>query len=383
MKYSTYIDTLDLRISCSTQEQQHSCIRLVEDIARKGNLAVKDNIEKNYREKNIFYRNTLISGLKSGYDGKNKQFYVNIRFAGLKSYDDQTDEIRLNLLVELVKSLNDLHIQWEVREIDIALDVNSDFSDVLFVCSKKTPNTKYFGLDEKQQYDTTKYIEEPSSNLTQIACQYDKSIKEGLDSNITRNEIKCKQKCLSEAKGINKLMDRLKGVVERYKVLYFESKEEKNHMLSQLSKSQSITKRLQKKLKLDSYAISFDIQEVEEFLKNLFNIKTVVKQDNKRTSSYNMYIPNKVQKNTKPTLYGIVTSKLKGFYTYINSKKSRSISMKKDQKTNRINFRCSNEEWAFYQSLKGSGLTISSFISSIIKTTKRYKKFDNLINGGY
>lgn len=30
--------------------------------------------------------------------------------------------------------------------------------------------------------------------------------------------------------------------------------------------------------------------------------------------------------------------------------------MKKEKKTNRINFRYSNEEWAFYQSLKESGL---------------------------
>lgn len=55
--------------------------------------------------------------------------------------------------------------------------------------------------------------------------------------------------------------------------------------------------------------------------------------------------------------------------------------MRKDQKTNRINFRCSNEEWAFYQSLKEKGLTISSFISTSIKTTNRYKKFNFLING--
>lgn len=55
--------------------------------------------------------------------------------------------------------------------------------------------------------------------------------------------------------------------------------------------------------------------------------------------------------------------------------------MKKHQKTNRINFRCSNEEWSFYQSIKESGLTISSFISSSIKATNRYRKFYNLING--
>lgn len=56
--------------------------------------------------------------------------------------------------------------------------------------------------------------------------------------------------------------------------------------------------------------------------------------------------------------------------------------MKKQQKINRINFRCSNEDWAFYQSLKEDGLSISTFITTSIKMTNRYKNYNCLVNGG-
>ena len=54
---------------------------------------------------------------------------------------------------------------------------------------------------------------------------------------------------------------------------------------------------------------------------------------------------------------------------------------KKQNKCNRINFRCSNEDWIFFQTLREKGVNISAFITSSVKMTDRYKKFDNLING--
>lgn len=57
--------------------------------------------------------------------------------------------------------------------------------------------------------------------------------------------------------------------------------------------------------------------------------------------------------------------------------------MKKQNKINRINIRCTDEEWYFLQNLKLEGINITSFITSTFKNTNQYKKYYNLINGIY
>lgn len=55
--------------------------------------------------------------------------------------------------------------------------------------------------------------------------------------------------------------------------------------------------------------------------------------------------------------------------------------MKKQNKVNRINIRCTDEDWYFFQHLKAEGMSISKFLTSSFKNTDRYKHYYNILNG--
>ncbi len=55
--------------------------------------------------------------------------------------------------------------------------------------------------------------------------------------------------------------------------------------------------------------------------------------------------------------------------------------MRKQKKCNRINFRCTDEDWCFLQSLRAEHINISQFITTAFKTTDRYKKFYSITKG--
>ncbi|MGB6327903.1 MAG: hypothetical protein WBF48_03190 [Halarcobacter sp.] len=54
--------------------------------------------------------------------------------------------------------------------------------------------------------------------------------------------------------------------------------------------------------------------------------------------------------------------------------------MKKQNKINRLNVRCTDEEWHFFQHLKAEGISISKFITASFKNTDRYKNFYSIFN---
>lgn len=55
--------------------------------------------------------------------------------------------------------------------------------------------------------------------------------------------------------------------------------------------------------------------------------------------------------------------------------------MKKNTKTNRVQFRCDEQDYYFLQSLREKGMTISSYLTNCIKLTETYRHYDCMMNG--
>jgi len=240
----------------------------IENLIRNYNLIIKDRKYKNYMIKKVMHNKKVLT-IKSCYDGENNEYYIHIRFAGLTNYRDE-DNISFNLLIEITTLLKNKNIPFEIREIDIALDVYCNYKNVVMLCTKKTPKTKYYTLNEKQPFKTTRYLEKATRNSKIRSYTYCKTTKENLNKDITRNEIKFKRQCLKDCKTSNELIEVITKNINRYKVLYFRTLEEKQYLLNKLGTETSINKRVQKKYKIYRYELTFDIEYIEMFINELY-----------------------------------------------------------------------------------------------------------------
>jgi len=185
------------------------------------------------------------------------------------------------ILIDICGYLNSRYIPFNIIELDIALDIFTDFNNILVLCTKKIPKVNYYKAEEKQYYDSTKYIEKSkeSHKISQYAYYYDKSSKENLDFKLTRFELKLTSQFFNRNR--EKIYNLILKALERYCVLYIRKQKTKKQLM----------------LKYDNYEINRrkDLEKLEYNLERCyFNMRII-------TDFFNMlYAAQSLSNTTKP-----------------------------------------------------------------------------------
>ena len=295
MTYSTYIDTIGIQIDCNdtfTQHEVHNSIlgfsNSLSFYVTYKDYPIAPNSTIMKREYYIHKNNTTLATIKTGFftsghamSGYKQQYYVKVLFAGLKSYNSLLDKVSQDYLFRICAYLNDRAIRFKLTELDLAIDMLCPYENVLAVCTKKSPKTKYYKLGEIQKYATTTWIEDiplkfKRDNAVLRSYVYDKTLKEAskknyLQSAITRWELKL------QAKYFNKYgfsIDSITKALNRYHVMYFNNVSDKNSMIAAYNAYSSVQKREIKRLGFDNYRITPNIEYIQGFIETLLSVRS-------------------------------------------------------------------------------------------------------------
>ncbi len=282
--YTTEIDTIALQINCPDDALQRALIADILNYIRDVFNSYIDPI-KYYAgavrstEYKIYCNARTVVSFKTGYSHNN--YYISIKFAGLKTYDFKTDETSSNYLWTIVAYLNTRQIRWSLSEMDIAIDVRDvDFSNLLAVCTSHTSRTQYHTLGEVQlYYGETTYIEKfetdgAKSTAIKRAYLYNKTLKEwvkhgnALGFNLQRFEIKL------QAGYFNKYgfdINMLASSLYMYHLLYFENVVDKDALIGRYNSYSIVRQREIDRMGLERYRLYFDIEYINYFIYLLTN----------------------------------------------------------------------------------------------------------------
>jgi len=228
----------------------------------------------------VYYKGTYICSISTGmyttYD-KNKLpndvYYISIKLAGLKRYNDAVDNASSDCLFRLCNLFNSKDFIFRITQLDIAIDINAKFNKVLAVCTKRTPNTAYYSLSEQQIFEETRYVENIAYNrrhkVSKHAYTYDKAHKEGLSYDLTRFELSLNPKFFSK-NGLN--IDSIAKALDRYHVMYFPTIKEKNSKIDTYESCKNFRFRDVKKIGFEPYRLYPNLDYINKFLLRMFKI---------------------------------------------------------------------------------------------------------------
>jgi hypothetical protein len=289
MKYTTGIDTLALQIDCNDGMTQHVILDgllMQQNNFPSTHLAYQDytfgtNTNLKKRKHIFFCKSTKLATIDTGsyryYNYQNysfeTKFYINIKFAGLRSYNELADKTAYDFLLLICSYLNTRGIFYKLTELDICIDSFCKMENILAICTRKAPKTQYYPLNSVQRYDTTTYIEKIAKNKLKSAVlrayTYDKGYKEELDQDITRFEIKLgstyfrRYGCSAES---------IVNALNRYSVLYFEDVNLKNAKMEAYSNYQVVRKREIQRLEFEKYRLYADAKWIMDYINHLYSV---------------------------------------------------------------------------------------------------------------
>ena len=203
MIHSTQIDTIGLQVDFTSSLEQHEIFSLINKHLKEDEIFIDTNNFKTI----IYSSRTIIGTIKMGMcrmknlldNNLINNHYITIRFAGLKRYNTKIDTSSRDILISICAWLNTFQIKFRLIELDIAIDINSQLDNVLVLCTKKSPKTEYYDLNQKQFYTDTIYREnmkkEKLKKTVLRADYYNKRLKERKSKNelgfdLTRFEVK-------------------------------------------------------------------------------------------------------------------------------------------------------------------------------------------------
>jgi len=288
MEYRTEIDTVGIQIDCNDSGEQQGVLSNIVGFAMGLNSlyvgyqdhaigGIDTGIIK--REYSIYCNQVLIATIHKGTTRMKNEgsygivYYINIKFAGLKRHHEVLDKASNEVLLWICAHLNTEGIVFKLTELDICLDVECAFDQMLAICTQRSPKTHYHALGDRQVYDTTTYIEKiEKKKLNKAVLRsyfYDKTHKENLNIQITRFEIKLQPMHFSR-NGFS--IESIAKVLDRYYVMYFESTEEKNEIIDAYNRYQNVRKRERQKLRLDDYRVYFNTRHISDFIQHIYTV---------------------------------------------------------------------------------------------------------------
>ncbi len=281
MIHTTTVDTVAIQIDSNKDKTQREILeRLLYFIRESGfYIGYEDNIVGigiPKRKHFIYANNTTIATINTGVSSHGRNYYINIKFAGLKKYNDLLDTASHNSLLTICTYLNSRSIIFKLTELDVCIDIECKFEHILAICTKKSARSKYYDFLSKQAYDTTTYIEKikkvKRDKALLRAYVYDKSAKEGLCTPITRFELKLQSKYFSKY-GFR--IDNIQKAFDRYHVMYFPNIEDKYRKIEEYRSYKHVYKRERERLELDNYRLHADMGYIEHFIYNMLSVGTI------------------------------------------------------------------------------------------------------------
>jgi hypothetical protein len=287
MEYETHIDTVTVQIDCDDSVMQQMLLKeLLGYINTFGLYTGSKDVNENKAtdiikvEYALYANNSTLLTINTGsfrtiinarYVIK---YYVSVKLAGLKSYNEDSDRQSNDILMLLCAYLNSNQIVFKFAELDVAIDANIPFEHMVAVCTKKTPKTNYWEFGEQKVYENqTTYIEKiEKSKLNKAILRsyvYDKSLKEGLPYNMTRFEIKL-QSAFFNKYGFD--INPIQNALNRYHVMYFEDLGLKNSKIDAYNHYQKPQKREIQRLGFEEYRLYPNVDYIASFIDYLLNI---------------------------------------------------------------------------------------------------------------
>ena len=285
LHYTTEIDTLAIQLNFINNTAQREILNNIFNYIRKiFNSYIKaisyevGSVTKMKHE--IYSNNRIVLSFETGYSHGN--YFIKMIFAGLKTYDVVVDETSYNYLLVIVAYINTKGWNWNLAELDVAIDIaHVNFNNLLAICTSKTA-TQYHDLDEIQRYDgETTYVEKfytKHSLLSAIkrSYLYYKTLKELIKHNnilgfdLQRFEVKLQAPYFTKY-GFD--IDILQKTLGKYHLLYFNSIDEKNALIMRYNNHKSgIRQREIQRWQLDNYRLHFNIDYIHNFIYTLITI---------------------------------------------------------------------------------------------------------------
>ena len=283
MKHYTQIDNINLQITCDDKEEQKMHKDALLTLIEENELLKPVYPDYNKNERDIIIRNkrNTIATIRTAafYAGKDMngepivKFYVSIRFKGLASYVKRLEKLSNDLLWKIAAFMKTRDIRCTVTALDICLDVECLFNQMLVICTIPYKRTEYYKLTEKQIYITSTYIEKISKKKLKRSAlwsyYYYKTSKDKLDFPLTRYELKLTSKWFN-AHGLQ--MDTIENTLNRYHILVFDSLEVKNSKITEYNKHSIVRDAELDQMKLEDFRVIPDIDYIDHFLRTLFSI---------------------------------------------------------------------------------------------------------------
>ena len=286
VKHETHIDTVALQIDSDNPIEQRNKLNLLQHCIKSNRLGFLENTKcfSEVDKYNLVFGGRKILTVHSGTTKiKDKsmkklvnQYYIRIRFAGLKSYDKKQDDVSYNALMTICAWLNTTRTNYRLVELDVAIDVNCSFDNILAVCVDKSPKTIYHEAGCNQYFGgvPTSYIEKyhhtlEAKNAVVRAYVYDKSLKEKLLNTITRFELKLQNRFFLRN---DFSVDSIVNALNKYYLMHFYSIEEKD-LRSRIYNVPNIkiNKELYR-LGLERYRLHPNIDVIKEFIRRIKSV---------------------------------------------------------------------------------------------------------------
>jgi len=289
--FKTVIDSVGIRIECSSAYEQRVILNRLLEYVRGSNPSYFINY-KDYvinpmtgainREYFIYSHSKTLASLTSmSYQAGKKRrttvYYVKVTWAGIKTYNEFTDNLSLLCMLSMTSWLRYNKIDFRLSELDLGIDVQSDFEHVFVLPVKRVPNVKYYKPDAIQKYEgQTAWIEKINlkrkDHVASRAYIYDKQYKEDLDDVVARFELKLQTGFFNNPKlsKYNSMLLAIYKALDRYAVLHFEDVNAKHYVVQQYNEIiNSDIKNKSRKIKgleLDQYRLYPDTKFIDEFL---------------------------------------------------------------------------------------------------------------------
>lgn len=292
--FRTVIDSLGIRIECSSSYEQREILSRLLGYTSGSNpsyfINYKDHVINPFtgafsREYFIYsHSKTLASITTMSYQAGKKRsktiYYVKVIWAGIKNYNEFTDNLSLLCMLSMTSWLRDNRIDFMLSELDLALDVDRCFENISVLPIKRVPNVKYYMPNDNQKYKgETAWIEKINvkrkDNVASRAYIYDKQHKEDLDTVVTRFELKLQTGFFNNHKinNFNSMLLAIYNALDRYAVMYFEDVNAKHYIEQQyidiIDSNIKYKSRKIRGLELDQYRLYPDTKFIKEFLSTI------------------------------------------------------------------------------------------------------------------
>ncbi|MAD42352.1 MAG: hypothetical protein CL623_08170 [Arcobacter sp.] len=284
MNYTTEIDTIVLQIDFFNLREKKKTEDEILIYLRNIGLYIKEEMNT-YSGYGLMYtaylNNSILFRITSGSfntytsSGFISKSYISIKFAGLKTYSLNKDRRSFHHLINLCSFCNSRNILFKITELDICIDVRCLFKNMLAMCVKKSPKTKYYDIGEEQKFSgQTTYIEKfktkkKSDTAVLRSYLYDKSHKEDLDFPLTRFELKLQPKFFNK---YDFNINSIEKALDRYYLMYFNDVKLKNSKVNAYNNYSVFRKREIKRQKLDNFRLTPDLNYIQYFLFLIRNI---------------------------------------------------------------------------------------------------------------